>query len=186
MLLNTALRPAAPSDYWVHYNLFGLAESGNRSYLAVMDLLGDMLAGSIRWTSGDQYSVPPQNITDHTRVLDTNLVFTQELNPIYVTFSNETSMLQSTLPSLGSSIEELVRNMTFSLLNIPELLAPQPDKTDVSVTTFFNIYNYHWQRLVLAYGIAISVTFMTVILGLYTIINTGSSYSNKFSTILRV
>ncbi|KAH0365643.1 hypothetical protein KCU65_g5949, partial [Aureobasidium melanogenum] len=183
-LLNPVLRPSdrlvIPTDR------FGLTNSGTRSYLAVMDLLGDMLAGSMYYTPGDGMSTPSYNTNNHTRVLDTNLAFTKELNPIYVVFSKEESIPQSTLPSLGPTIEELVRNMTFSILNIPELLAPQLGKTDVFITTYFNIYNYHWQRLVLAYGLAISVTLITVILGLYTIIDTGSSYSNKFSTILRV
>jgi hypothetical protein len=45
---------------------------------------------------------------------------------------------------------------------------------------------YTARRLWIAYALAASCATIAVALGLYTIVATGASYSNEFSTILRV
>lgn len=182
------LNPVRRSEYQgvVPTDTFALSDPQARSYFAVIDLLGDLLGGTMWYSSGDGFSTPAQNTTDHTQILETKLAITQELNPLYTMFTGELPTARPFLSPLASAIEELVRNMTLSMLAVPALLAPQAHETDVSITTFSNVYHYNWQRLVLAYGIAISLTFLAVTLGFYTIASTGSCYSNKFSTILRV
>lgn len=44
---------------------------------------------------------------------------------------------------------------------------------------------YSAEKLWLAYGIAILFTLIAVVIGLYIIMSTGTSYSNNFSTIFR-
>jgi hypothetical protein len=162
---------------------FALSAPRARCYFAVMDLLGEILAGTMWNAIGDGLDFV--NFSDHTRVLETNLAFSPELSPLYSGFTG--SSPHGTSPSsLASMIEELVQNMTISMLTVPELLNTQENSTSMSVTTFYNVYHYNWERLALAYGVAIVLTFIAVLIGMYIIISTGSSYSNRFSTILRV
>jgi hypothetical protein len=166
---------------------FALSNSRDRSYFAVMDLLGEMLTGTMWHVSNNGMYVPESNSSDHTRVLETNLAFSQELSPLYGGFTGSGSPPYETRQSpLASMIEELVQNMTITMLTVPELLNTQGNSTTMSVTTFYNVYHYSWERLALAYAIAIGLTFIAVLVGMYIIISTGSSYSNRFSTILRM
>jgi hypothetical protein len=59
-------------------------------------------------------------------------------------------------------------------------------QTKVTVQTYHNVYVYTARRLWIAYALAASCATIAVALGLYTIVATGASYSNEFSTILRV
>jgi hypothetical protein len=166
---------------------FALSNSRDRSYFAVMDLLGEMLTGTMWHVSNNGMYIPESNSSDHTRVLETNLAFSQELSPLYGGFTGSSSPPYETrLFPLAPMIEELVQNMTITMLTVPELLNTQGNSTRMSVTTFYNVYNYNWERLALAYAIAIGLTFIAVLIGMYIIISTGSSYSNRFSTILRM
>lgn len=56
--------------------------------------------------------------------------------------------------------------------------------TTVYITTRDNIYQYKKLNLILAYGIAFTVTFVCVILGLRAILVNGVVHGNDFSTIL--
>jgi hypothetical protein len=76
--------------------------------------------------------------------------------------------------------------MTLSILAEPDFLAPQSVSTTVDSYQVHNAYSYNWRRLALAYGIAITSTFCAILVGCYTLVSTGFSYSNKFSTIVRV
>ena len=55
----------------------------------------------------------------------------------------------------------------------------------MTVITYHNTYSYNWKRLWLAYGAATLATLAMVAIGLTSLITTGTSYSNKFSTIIR-
>jgi hypothetical protein len=59
-------------------------------------------------------------------------------------------------------------------------------QTDVKVRIYHNIYVYAARRLCIAYSVALACATIVVALGLYAIITNGASYSNEFSTILRV
>jgi hypothetical protein len=59
-------------------------------------------------------------------------------------------------------------------------------QTKVTVQTYHSVYVYTARRLWIAYALAASSAIVAVAIGLYTIVSTGTSYSNEFSTILRV
>lgn len=57
---------------------------------------------------------------------------------------------------------------------------------DVAVTTYGLVYSYATQTLWLAYGIALGMTLLSMLLGTISIYhNGGASYTTEFSTILR-
>lgn len=58
--------------------------------------------------------------------------------------------------------------------------------TEVHLTTLESIYIYAASKLWLAYGLAIGATALIVLLGIAAIIANDASFSNKFSTILRL
>lgn len=61
-----------------------------------------------------------------------------------------------------------------------------PDKTEVTSTTGENIYIYAASKLWLAYGLAVGATAVIASLGLAAMIANNASFSDKFSTILRL
>jgi hypothetical protein len=56
----------------------------------------------------------------------------------------------------------------------------------VTTTKVYNVYTYAQRTLWLAYGIAIAVTTLSVAAGSIALVLNGASFSNKFSTIVRV
>jgi hypothetical protein len=48
------------------------------------------------------------------------------------------------------------------------------------------VYVYNSYKLWLAYGIALASSMVAVAVGLYTMVSNNASYSNEFSTIVRV
>lgn len=56
----------------------------------------------------------------------------------------------------------------------------------ITSETYHNVYVYASRRLWIAYSIAATSAIAAVIIGMYTIVVTGASYSDDFSTILRV
>ena len=61
-----------------------------------------------------------------------------------------------------------------------------PDKTKVQLTTRENIYIYAVHKLWLAYGLAIGATALIALFGIAAIVVNHASFSNRFSTILRL
>ena len=53
-------------------------------------------------------------------------------------------------------------------------------------STYHNVYQYTRRRLWITYGVSLLCATVAVALGLHAIIAGGASYSNEFSTILRV
>lgn len=116
-----------------------------------------------------------------------NLAFTQEMYPIYMEHVTGSPAEDLSLPTLASAIEQLMQNMTISFFSEPALLTNASEiKTDVVVSTYNIVYFYNWQRLALSYSAVLLLALVAMIIGLYTIFSTGQSYSNNFSTILRV
>lgn len=50
---------------------------------------------------------------------------------------------------------------------------------------YYNVYVYNARDLILPYGISIGCAMLCVAIGLWALIHTGATYSNRFSTILR-
>ncbi|QYT05590.1 hypothetical protein H0G86_012479 [Trichoderma simmonsii] len=191
------------------YNVQGVT---NYAYEAVMDAFGRMFVGAIvRDFDGDQYG-NIGGVTIDTNMASTPLLRTKEFNflqPLTVTanllslktliaasprlwnghFIEEAA--NSTIP-MARVIEELFRNVTVSLMS-NSLLQPNysspyaPPDIPVTQTHYALIYSYAANTLWLAYGIALGMTLLSILLGVVSIYhNSGFSYMSKFSTILRV
>jgi hypothetical protein len=175
------------TDHWqsVGTDLFALSSNDIKPYFAAMDVLGSILTGTL-WKKPGTFSLSSIDATDHTRILETSLAHTLEMLPLYTLFTSLQPPRNTSLLTLASSIEQLFLNMTISILAEPAFLAPQTTLTPVDSHRVYNAYSYNWRRLAMAYGIAIGSTLIAVLVGLYTIVTTGSSYTNKFSTIVRV
>ncbi|KJX98786.1 hypothetical protein TI39_contig391g00001 [Zymoseptoria brevis] len=167
--------------------MFAFASPETRSAFAMMDIIGDLLVGTLHESAVEQEK---KNMSDHTRILETKLAFTKEIYPIYRTYTSDHSADDVSLPFLKDAVEELVQNMTLALFAESTLLTNTTQQdgnmTDVTVTTFANVYFYNARRLLLAYGSALALALFAVLVGCYTIASTGLSYSHNFSTILRV
>ncbi|GIZ46700.1 hypothetical protein CKM354_000981400 [Cercospora kikuchii] len=93
--------------------------------------------------------------------------------------------------SLGRALEELFQNITISLMGVPELQANEssifyPEPTLVEFTMEESVYAYAATKLWLAYGLAIGVTTLIVVFACVAIMLNQASYSNDFSTWLRL
>jgi hypothetical protein len=58
--------------------------------------------------------------------------------------------------------------------------------SNVTIKSPRNVYSYSVYRLALVYGLAILLTFFTVVIGYLTIWTNGASYGSDFSTFLRL
>ncbi|KAL8848660.1 MAG: hypothetical protein Q9221_006334 [Calogaya cf. arnoldii] len=103
---------------------------------------------------------------------------------------NAAAAPESALP-FQEALEQLFQNITISLMSAPDLQpnvssAYFPNKTEVISTTGENIYIYSASKLWLAYGLAVGATAIIVSLGLAAMIANEASFTNRFSTILRL
>ncbi|KAL8921890.1 MAG: hypothetical protein Q9208_005494 [Pyrenodesmia sp. 3 TL-2023] len=103
---------------------------------------------------------------------------------------NAAAAADSTLP-FQQALEQLFQNITISLMSVPELQPNSssvyfPNKTEVISSTGENIYVYAASKLWLAYGLAVGATVLIASLGLAAMIANGASFSNRFSTHLRL
>lgn len=153
----------------------------NMNYQAIMDSLGRLLIGDIGRT-GDVYQ---------TQILQTELAFTREMYPIFTGGLDPASINSTTSKwyqrPLAEAVEDLFQNMTLSLFSRNDFLrVSDAVTTNVTTTTLQNVYAYNWERLWLAYGLALGFTVIVVTLGCGSLVIAGTSYSNKLSTTLRI
>ncbi|KAM0246589.1 hypothetical protein ACHAQJ_010172 [Trichoderma viride] len=187
----------------------------NFAYQAVIDAFGRMFVGTIAYEFSAAGANGEAQQTIGTQMVSTPVLDTKDFNflqnfAVEGNYGNMESLLatveqgkvlwnglsvdqapNSTIPVAGV-MEELFRNATISLMS-NSLLQPNysspyaPPGTAVTLTTYAVIYLYAAQTLWLAYGIAIGMALLSVLLGIISIhYNNGSSYMTKFSTILRV
>lgn len=95
-----------------------------------------------------------------------------------------------TLP-FQEALEQVFQNITLSLMSAPDLQPNSssiyyPNKTLVTFSTRENIYIYSVSKLWLAYGLAVGTTALIAASGLGAILANHASFSNKFSTVLRL
>ena len=167
------------------------------SYEMLMEVLGAMLCGSI-WLERGRINDPsgkpnsPDILNfDRTRVLETLMVRTRELWPLYVkgtnlteqNLSNEAFPTES--PPLAAAIEGLFQNMTLALLSRRRYLKTQMEPTTVTSRISRIVYIYSARRLWLAYGLGLVLTLLVAIVGCWNVISADASYTNRFSTVLR-
>nr|OQO18109.1 hypothetical protein B0A51_16938 [Rachicladosporium sp. CCFEE 5018] len=160
---------------------FSLNDPRVKSYLSLMQIIGELLVGHLYWDVVHK--------TAYTQILSTDLAYTDALWPVYRNYTGLSPDLEP--PNLvwlpfKDTLEELFRNMTLSLLSISSVHANLTEMISVSVTYTYNAYAYSPQRLWAPYGAAIMATLVAVAVGFFNLISSGASYSNKFSTIVRV
>ncbi|CAG8081645.1 unnamed protein product [Penicillium olsonii] len=59
-------------------------------------------------------------------------------------------------------------------------------RSTMTISTYRNMYNYSRSTLWVTYGVALGVTLLSAIAGILAWMSSQGSYSNKFSTILRI
>ncbi|KAI4162455.1 MAG: hypothetical protein LQ342_003870 [Letrouitia transgressa] len=128
---------------------------------------------------------------DRTRVLETLIGQTRELWPLYVNDTNVTdddlsaTSPPTNTPSLAVAIEGFFQNMTLALLSQPRYLTTQVEPVTVTSRMSRNVYIYNANHLWLAYGLGLGLTLLVVGVGCWNVISADTSYSNRFSTVLR-
>ncbi|KAI9712451.1 MAG: hypothetical protein M1820_001664 [Bogoriella megaspora] len=183
------------------------------SYQATLQAFANLLTGNITLSAEESGK---NGLLDTTMVRSTSFVDTKELyyltdytlhavsDPfapdLQFALQNSTASdasgmarLPQNLPSqsLQDAIETMFKNFTVSLMSSPNLRpnysSPNaPDKVNVTQSLAQTVYVYSAGKLWLAYGIATAVTLASVLIGLLVMFTNGATYSNNFSTILRV
>lgn len=181
----------SPSISSISYSPSGDSETQNYlnptqiGYQALIDSFCRLLVGTIgyehiRSDVGQGLITTP--ISQLTSVMSTNLANSQELRPL-----DPSDSAVANPPTLAASLEELFQNVTSALFsraaftsieNVPE--------TELRVSTMTTRYHYSKDRLLLAYGIVVGCTCAVVILGWAMIFSNSATYSNEFSTIMRM
>ncbi|ODM22532.1 hypothetical protein SI65_00120 [Aspergillus cristatus] len=185
------------------------------SYMSIIDELADLLSGEIyqRTTrqpdsrqangNGTKYGANETVIQpESTNVMLTPLARTKELNFLYAAMNsnNQWNNSENGMPdgqpantslSLSDVLEELFQNISFNA-RLTSYCDTRPNYTDspmpdvnVTMTAYRNVYSYSQRILWTAYGIALGVSTLSVVLGVIIYFFNHGSYSTKFSTILR-
>ncbi|KAL2074611.1 hypothetical protein VTL71DRAFT_8389 [Oculimacula yallundae] len=111
--------------------------------------------------------------------LDPN--YSGDLN--YIKMPSEDLALTKNM-TLGDMVEELSRNITLSLFSSPRFWSNSTYQTEVTTLSQINIYAYNARNLWAAYGSAIFVTFLSILVGFRALLSNGISYETSFSTIV--
>ncbi|CAO1604955.1 hypothetical protein XANCAGTX0491_008495 [Xanthoria calcicola] len=179
------------------------------SYQAIMHAFIDLVAGMISLGNTLDF----QTLVDSTTKLDSTvlalapeLAFLQAKRKTYQQSAQQRAVTWNQQPFMGlvnaaaapesalpfqEALEQLFQNITISLMSAPDLQpnvssAYLPNKSEVISTTGENIYIYSASKLWLAYGLAVGATAIIASLGLAAMIANEASFTNRFSTILRL
>ncbi|CAG7924479.1 unnamed protein product [Penicillium olsonii] len=179
------------------------------SYQSIMDAFNGVLRGSIFTVTflaldpKDTHIPTLTGLKTNTTIVSTKLMDTEEMSIIqysggpgfkspfqdYWTGRSVRSSGSSSLP-LIEALEELFQNITISFMASqmfqPNYTVNNIPETNVTVTSYHNIYVYSRSVLWAAYGTALGVTLLTVVAGILVYFSNGGSYSTKFSTIFRI
>ena len=128
-----------------------------------------------------------------------NLPFTQtslalETSPILFNDAFPDPFNDASMVTLANTFEALFQNMTLSaryaMLPRQDLRDDAETWTSVNVSatsTFYrNTYRYDAQDLILAYSIAVAASALCIISAIFAIKDMGATYSNVFSTAVRI
>ncbi|KAG7045572.1 het-r protein [Colletotrichum scovillei] len=145
-------------------------------FKAVMDAFSSMLIGSV---------LINRNIQGAPRIIQTQVGITN-LAKNLMFFGKQSS----NQPEAGHEIPRLLENMflntTLSLVSQAELNPTEPIQATIETEVYQNIYTYSVAPLWIAYGVAVGITILSITVGTWAVVGAGSSYSSKFSTILRL
>ncbi|CAG7922015.1 unnamed protein product [Penicillium olsonii] len=178
------------------------------SYQSVMEAFSSLLFGSITNYLASILIIrmnKTQSMTywekPNTSIISTKL--TKEMQSIQLlTNSNmstsftdywnarSVSPFHSSSVPLSIALEELFQNATLSLMSSkafqPLYTVNEIPETDVTMTSYRNIYVYTRSILWAAYGAAIGATALSIAAGVFFYLKNDGSYSTKLSTIFRV
>src|SRR6201996_1985310 len=137
------------------------------SYLSVMFAFNNIITGSISFVD-----------STNAWLVTSTMIQSTSLTPLLASPNNET---------LGSALEDLFQNITFSLFSSNRFLA---DATNASravssnVTTQLtqNIYVYNPLDLYLAYGLTLVFALICICIGSLALTGNGVSFSDQFTT----
>jgi hypothetical protein len=87
---------------------------------------------------------------------------------------------------LGAAIEQLFHNLSMSFLSEPAFVRDTDEEVLITLRQTRNIYSYRYKNLFPSYGVALGLSLLACIVGWMSVINNNASYSNRFSTVLRV
>ncbi|KAF2869572.1 hypothetical protein BDV95DRAFT_620775 [Massariosphaeria phaeospora] len=83
--------------------------------------------------------------------------------------------------SFRDDVEDFALNVSLSFLSDPSLCTHVP--VNITTTTNRTVYDYHSKNLIIAYDTAISLSVLSVCLGMYSFFKNGVGHDLKVSTI---
>ncbi|KAM3418385.1 hypothetical protein BST61_g4379 [Cercospora zeina] len=180
--------------------------------MAIYQAFMSLLVGAYHYNSGHLGTAQFAGSHYSTEVFSTSLIESIELSklalwqPSAANISNATSgsayhdaaslyAPAQTKPesrkSLDEMLEELFFDVTISMASSEALLynhsspyAPPPQ--NVTFRVHGNIYTYDAQKLWIPYGIALGVSLLNVICGLWAMLSVGASFTADFSSVARI
>jgi hypothetical protein len=194
-------RASSLGDYTPDIPPSTLPEATTNGYMAVLGGLFSVLGGYVRDRGGSKPDIQTGFRTSaliYTRELlqntAVNLTWTgmewwtltdkeRASNSIY---PEEAFVAKTFNRSLGTAIELLFHKTTLSLLSRPLFLKDTGESSNATIQTWPNVYIYRRNNLLISYGVALSLTMLVCEIGLATIYRNRASYSNAFSTVLRI
>lgn len=155
-----------------------------QSYLALMDTLGGLLAGTVLWKHEFQ-----EWLIRDTIVADSKLADTSEISHWSDLTDNQTRWTMSTFDagkrSLAGGSEELFHNMTLSLFAHDDFVK-QTTVDVVHSAWHATHFEYHPTNLVVAYGFTLFLTAIVAVTGYLSVLKERKSFSNWLSTVIRI
>ncbi|TVY51811.1 hypothetical protein LSUE1_G010187, partial [Lachnellula suecica] len=128
---------------------------------------------------------------NRTKGFDENLTYTYIFNSTALPPTITPLFTQSLKPewmcrnrTLRYAVEDLMNNITISLLSQPEFTSTNPSPIQVTTFKSTNIYHYNSRNLILSYSIAICLTLLMLLLGLYSLLSNGVAHSASFSALI--
>ncbi|KAI9794015.1 MAG: hypothetical protein M1816_006640 [Peltula sp. TS41687] len=157
---------------------------GYRSWL---ETIRSLLEGSLT-AGGAQMQA---NITK-TKIVQTGLMGCPEMKPALVLFQAGDEPAPSVHDyycrngTLEKAIEDLSRNVTFSLFGYANGLLPSNETSPRPITKAFraNIYAYSGKILLASYGAGVFLTLLILVLGVHAMITNGAVHNSDFSGIM--
>ncbi|KAI9667817.1 MAG: hypothetical protein M1821_000636 [Bathelium mastoideum] len=160
--------------------------NSNMTYLAVMDAFTVAFGGICNSASLMQYPICEGSNTLFTSLLANANEFSSFINSSLT--PNLRGLIAGRNFTLSRGLEEVFQNITLSLLGFPSFLKTlnETPKTNVTVFSPQNIFNYDPQNLWLAYGLAAGFSIIATIVGFVLLFINGESFSNCCSAIVRI
>lgn len=143
------------------------------NYVGVLHALFETLTGNVTVSSDGSFAVKSSSI------VSSGLVACGELSGSGL-FPSEEWMCRNR--SIARSIEDLANNVTIGVLSIPAMTTSET--VPVSTPTSIIRYTYHSLNLILSYGLAISLSALSVLAGGRSFRSNGVTHRFSFSAIM--